>query len=80
MYGELIRGAAPSLECIIENEFAKGKTCQTILQKIYEARVRLGDRLGTNEEDSDLLTIVDGHDHIMRHLCITTKIKVHIKG
>lgn len=74
MYGELVYGAEPSLESLVENEFTKGKKCMSNLQKIYNARIRLGERLETNEEDDDLLTIADGYDAIMRHLCITAEL------
>ena len=38
--------------------------------KIYEARVRMGKRLGTGEEDQDIMDIVDGVESKIQYICL----------
>lgn len=42
----------------IENEFAEGKPCDTLYERVSSARERLCDRLGIDFEDADVLEII----------------------
>lgn len=42
---------------LVENEFENGKDCEKFYQQIYDARLRLCERLGV-EEDQDVETII----------------------
>ena len=64
MLGELVQ----PLEGI-PNAFAAGEPCQMLYQQIYEAKCRLCDRLGV-DEDADLECILDCFSEINRELCL----------
>lgn len=53
----------------IEDEFAEGKECGRIYEKVYDAKRSLCDRLG-EEEDRDIETIVSGLEEIGRLLAM----------
>lgn len=43
----------------VENEFDKGKPCETLYKSVYKASKRLSDRLGKKgKEDDDVETII----------------------
>lgn len=48
----------------IENEFAEGKPCDLLYQKVTEARERLCKRTGIDFEDADILEIISGMEKI----------------
>ena len=64
MMGELVQ----PLEGI-PNAFAAGEPCQMLYQQIYEAKCRLCDRLG-EDEDADVECILDRFFEINRELCL----------
>ncbi|MEF9975885.1 MAG: hypothetical protein RRY03_03690 [Oscillospiraceae bacterium] len=47
---------------IIADEFTPFSECGRMSQEIYEARKRLGARLGTDEEDEDLMILVTNYE------------------
>lgn len=53
----------------VEDAFLPGSVCYMALTRIWEARLRLAQRLGSSEEDPDLLVIVDGYEEIQLELC-----------
>lgn len=53
----------------VGNAFAPGQPCEKLYQQIYEARCRLCDRLG-EEENEDLESIIDSFFEINRQMCI----------
>ena len=53
----------------IPNAFAPGQRCDRLYQQIYEARCRLCQRLGV-EEDPDVEHILDCFFEITRELCL----------
>lgn len=55
----------------VENAFAPGKPCAKTYGEIREAYLRLCQRLGVQEEDGDLETIVRGFFTITDELCRT---------
>lgn len=70
MNGNFITGANPRLERHVRNEFAESSDCLMAYNKIYEARVRMGKRLGTGEEDQDIMDIVDGVESKIQYICL----------
>lgn len=57
-------------ECkIVEDEFVEGKPCEELYRQVYEARVRLCERLGV-DEDKDIQTIINCMDDISRILAM----------
>ncbi len=70
MNGNFIAGANPRLERHVRNEFTESSDCLEAYNKIYEARVRMGKRLGTGEEDPDIMDIVDGAESKIQYICL----------
>lgn len=70
MNGNFITGANPRLERHVRNEFTESSDCLKAYNKIYEARVRMGKRLGTGEEDQDIMDIVDGAESKIQYICL----------
>ena len=64
MMGELVQPIAG-----VRNAFAPGQPCEELYQQIYEAKCRLCDRLGV-DEDADLDSILDCFFEINRELCL----------
>ncbi len=64
MLGELVEPISG-----IPNAFAPGEPCALWYDEIYEARCRLCQRLGV-EEDSDVERILDRFFQINRELCL----------
>lgn len=50
---------------IVENEYAKGKTCEKLYAEVYDANRRICERLGV-DEDQDVETIISCMDEICR--------------
>lgn len=55
------------LDMKVQNEFCDGRECEKILEKVYYAKSKLGERLG-NDEDYDVEQIINGMDEITRIL------------
>lgn len=53
----------------VPNAFAPGQPCEKLYRQVYEAKCRLCDRLG-EEENDDLETILDCLFEINRRMCI----------
>ena len=53
----------------VPNAFAPGQPCEKLYRQVYEAKCRLCDRLG-EEENDDLETILDCLFAINRRMCI----------
>ena len=53
----------------VQNAFAPGQPCAKLYRQIYEARCRLCERLG-EEENDDLESIFDGFFQINRQMCL----------
>lgn len=52
---------------IVENMFAEGRTCEQLYNNVYEANMRLCERLGV-QEDRDVELIINNLLHISRLL------------
>lgn len=48
----------------VKNLFQPGSPCAELLDRAYAARRRLGKRLGTGEEDEDLLEMVECYEEL----------------
>ena len=48
----------------VESLFQPGSECSALLEQAYAARRRLGRRLGTGEEDADLLQLVECYEAV----------------
>ncbi|MBE6957693.1 MAG: hypothetical protein E7447_00880 [Ruminococcaceae bacterium] len=68
---DLLMGEADPTEYFraVENMFAEGRTCEELYSKVYEANLRLCDRLGV-QEDADVELIIDSLLRISRLLGI----------
>lgn len=66
MCGQLVPEAALSW---VENAFADASLCQREYDRMRAAYERLCRRLGDEEEDADLDTMVDAMETIQRELC-----------
>ena len=53
----------------VQNAFAPGQPCAKLYRQIYEARCRLCERRG-EEENDDLESIFDGFFEINRQMCL----------
>ena len=53
----------------VENAFAPGSLCDQALTQIWDARRRLSLRLGTDEEDPDVMDILNAYEQIQKELC-----------
>lgn len=74
----------------IENAFAQGAYCAELYEEVYNVNIRLCKRLGNNEEDKDVETIINNMMLIQRELCFQmyclcanlktqTKKPIHVK-
>lgn len=54
---------------IVEDEFQEGKPCELLYGRMYDARERLCERLGV-EEDEDIETIINSMEDIARILAL----------
>ena len=70
IYDTLCGAVAPGLEKPgVENAFAIGESCELLYRKVYDAERRLEQRLGVEQEDEDVQTIIDALLDIQRELC-----------
>ena len=69
MNGYLMPDTVPkALWDSIPDAFRDGTVCAEWMNDIYNARMHLGGRLGTDEEDPDILTIVNTYEKIARYI------------
>ena len=54
---------------LVENEYKDGKPCSELYSRVYDANVRLCERLGV-EEDADVDIIIDSMNEITRILAM----------
>ncbi len=54
----------------VDNLFRPGQPCAALLDRAYSARRRLGERLGTGEEDADLLEMVECYEALWEKLAL----------
>lgn len=50
--------------------FRPGSECAALLDRAWAARCRLGARLGTDEEDADLLELVESYEALWEKLAV----------
>ena len=66
MTGEINRGVEGNpLEDIIPED----KFFESTIEEIYEARLRICDKMGDLDKNSDLQIITDGYSDLCRYLC-----------
>ena len=54
----------------VENLFEEGKYCQLRYEEIYSVCQRLCDRLGAENEDEDVESLINAFMNIQREMCI----------
>ena len=54
----------------VENAFADGSLCARLYEQVYQANLRLCDRLGQMDEDPDVELIISNLLQIARHLSL----------
>ena len=54
----------------VENAFAEGSFCDRLYDEVYQANIRLCERLGQPEADPDVETIINNLLAINKHLCL----------
>ena len=54
----------------VENAFAEGALCSRLYREVYQANLRLCQRLGQPDADPDVETIINNLLQINRHLCL----------
>ena len=54
----------------VENAFAEGTLCTGLYREVYEANLRLCERLGQPEDDPDVELIINNLLQINKHLCL----------
>lgn len=53
----------------VENAFAPGSKSSKLYQRIYNAKLRLCQRLGVTDDDADIEDIANAYGDIMEYLC-----------
>lgn len=70
MNGEMkLEGECVEIGKIIPNEFAEGAYCEQLYQKVYDANLRLCEKLGV-EESKDVEIIISGLMRIGKHMAM----------
>lgn len=70
MYGEyVLEGYRVSLSHIVRHEFRPGSKASRIWQRAGDARERIARRLGTDDEDPDLLAMVESYEELQEYMC-----------
>ena len=65
MYGEyVLEGYRVPLSHIVRHEFRPGSKASRIWQRAGDARERIARRLGTDDEDPDLLAMVESYEEL----------------
>ena len=54
----------------VENAFESGSLCDRLYEQVYQANIRLCDRLGQIDEDPDVEIIINNLMEICRHLSL----------
>lgn len=70
MYGEyVLEGYRVPLSHIVRHEFRPGSKASRIWQRAGDARERIARRLGTGDEDPDLLAMVESYEELQEYMC-----------
>ena len=70
MYGEyVLEGYRVPLSHIVRPEFRPGSKASRIWQRAGDARERIARRLGTDDEDPDLLAMVESYEELQEYMC-----------
>ncbi len=70
MYGEyVLEGYRVPLSHIVRHEFHPGSKASRIWQRAGDARERIARRLGTDDEDPDLLAMVESYEELQEYMC-----------
>lgn len=70
MYGEyVLEGYRVPLSHIVRHEFRPGSKASRIWQRAGDARERIARRLGTDDEDPDLLAMVESYEELQEYMC-----------
>ena len=70
MYGEyVLEGYRVPLSHIVRHEFRPGSKASRIWQRAGDARERIARRLGTDDEDPDLLVMVESYEELQEYMC-----------
>ena len=54
----------------VENAFAEGALCSRLYAEIYQANIRLCERLGQEEADPDVELIINNFLELSKYLCL----------
>ena len=54
---------------IVRHEFRPGSKASRIWQRAGDARERIARRLGTDDEDPDLLAMVESYEELQEYMC-----------
>lgn len=54
----------------VRNAFAEGELCAQLYKEAQDAYQRIRERLGIEDEDTDVETIIDSLLMIQKHLCM----------
>ena len=70
MYGEyVLEEYRVPLSHIVRHEFRPGSKASRIWQRAGDARERIARRLGTDDEDPDLLAMVESYEELQEYMC-----------
>ena len=70
MYREyVLEGYRVPLSHIVRHEFRPGSKASRIWQRAGDARERIARRLGTDDEDPDLLAMVESYEELQEYMC-----------
>ena len=70
MYGEyVLEGYRVPLSHIVRHEFRPGSKASRIWQRAGDARERIARRLGTDDEDPDLLAMGESYEELQEYMC-----------
>ena len=70
MHGEyILEEYRVPLSHIVRHEFRPGSKASRIWQRAGDARERIARRLGTDDEDPDLLAMVESYEELQEDMC-----------
>ena len=70
MHGEyILEEYRVPLSHIVRHEFRPGSKASRIWQRAGDARERIARRLGTDDEDPDLLAMVESYEELQEYMC-----------
>ena len=71
MHGEyILEEYRVPLSHIVRHEFRPGSKASRIWQRAGDARERIARRLGTDDEDPDLLAMVESYEELQEYMCL----------